>query len=69
MTKARDAGGAELGVVDHMADVTLPAAGLARYTAYRTALIADEPDAARIVERLSLFLWELMEGCCANGVH
>ena len=55
--------------MDHAADGTLPTADLARYTAYRNALIADGQDSATVVELLSLFLLELMEGCSANGVH
>lgn len=69
MNSARGPRGAELSVVDQVADVTLPAAGLARYAAYRNALLADGQDAERVVELLSHFVWELMEGCSANGVH
>lgn len=60
---------ADLYVVDHVADVTLPAAALARYTAYRIVLIADGQDVVPVVELLSLFVWELREGCSVNGVH
>jgi hypothetical protein len=60
---------ADLSIMDHAADGTLPTADLARYTAYRNALIADGQDSAQVVELLSLFLLELMEGCSANGVH
>ena len=69
MTSAHHARVADLYVVDHVADATLPAAALARYTAYRTALIADDQDSGRVVELLSLFVWDLREGCSANGVH
>jgi hypothetical protein len=69
MTSAHGARGAELYVVDHVAGATLQATALARYTAYRTALIADEQDSGRVIELLSLFIWELREGCSANGVH
>jgi hypothetical protein len=58
-----------LSIMDHVADETLPVAGLARYTALRRALIADGQDAESVVEQLSVFLWELMEGRSANGVH
>jgi hypothetical protein len=60
---------ADLSIMDHAADGTLPRADLVRYTAYRNALIADGQDAATVVELLSVFLLELMEGCSANGVH
>ena len=55
--------------MDQVANSTLPAAALARYSAYRNALIADGQDTERVVELLELFIWELMEGCSANGVH
>ena len=66
MTNARLA---ELSTMDQVANSTLPTAALARYSAYRNALIADGQDAERVVELLELFIWELMEGCSANGVH
>ena len=69
MNRAHRARVADLYVVDHAADATLPAAALARYMEYRTALIADDQDSGRVVELLSLFVWELREGCSANGVH
>jgi hypothetical protein len=55
--------------MDQVASATLPNPALARYSAYRNALIADGQDAERVVEQLELFIWELMEGCSANGVH
>jgi hypothetical protein len=60
---------AELSTMDQVANVTLPAAALARYSAYRNALLADGQDAERVVELLELFVRELAEGCSANGVH
>ena len=69
MNSAHLARGADLYVVDHVADATLPAAAKVRYTAYRTALIAEGQESGRVIELLSLFVWELREGCSANGVH
>jgi hypothetical protein len=66
MNSTRFAG---LSTMDQVANATLPTAALARYSAYRNALIADGQDAGRVVELLELFIWELMEGCSANGVH
>ena len=60
---------AELSTLDQAANVMLPAAALARYSAYRNALIAEGQDDERLVELLELFVLELMEGCSANGVH
>jgi hypothetical protein len=45
---------ADLSIMDHAADGTLPTADLARYTAYRNALIADGQDSAAVVELLAL---------------
>jgi hypothetical protein len=60
---------AGLSTMDQVASATLPTAALARYSAYRNALIADGQDAERVVEQLDLFIRELMQGCSANGVH
>ena len=69
MNNAHSARVAELSVMDQIADTTLPAAALARYTAYRNALIADGQEAERIVELLGHFVGLLMDGCSASGVH
>ena len=66
MNSARLAG---LSTMDQVASATLPTPALARYSAYRNALIADGQGAERVVEQLELFIWELVEGCSANGVH
>ena len=66
MNSTRFAG---LSTMDQVASATLPIPALNRYSAYRNALIADGQDAERVVEQLELFVWELMEGCSANGVH
>jgi len=56
-------------VMDRVADATLTPASWARYKAYRRALIADGQNSQQVVETLSLFLWDLVDGLAANGVH
>lgn len=60
---------AELAVMDQLAHAALLPSSWTRYVAYRNALIADGLNSERVVETLSLFLTDLVEGHAANGVH
>ncbi len=64
-----DYSAATFGHLDHLARASLSRDALARYLAYRNAMIADGQHARCILTELSMFLWDLTAGRPGATLH
>ncbi len=55
--------------IDALAVASLSGGSLARYYAYKHALIDLEQDDASVISTLSIFVWDLFEGRSAREIH
>jgi hypothetical protein len=55
--------------IDSLAVSSLSSDSLARYYAYKQALIDLEQDDASVISTLSVFVWDLFEGRSAREIH
>jgi hypothetical protein len=55
--------------IDALAVSSLSSASLARYYAYKQALLDLEQDDASVISTLSIYVWDLFEGRPVREIH
>lgn len=55
--------------IDALAASSLPSESLARYYAYKQALLDLEQDHESVISTLSIYVWDLFEGRSAREIH
>jgi hypothetical protein len=55
--------------IDALAVSSLSSTSLARYYAYKHALLDLEQDDQSVISTLSIYVWDLFEGRCVRELH